>query len=109
MDAGADGDGGAFRLAQPLSARTQTTPATCCLSRRAITPHYVFIDDALKVGRNGVALQSYGLLAIDIHRCHRRLAASRQADADIGLLGLLSPGPLTTQPITATFNSSTPG
>src|ERR1043165_6279368 len=47
---------------------------------------HVAIDDRLEFLGDALAFQGHGLLAVDVHRRDRRLARSRQADADVGVL-----------------------
>ena len=68
---------------------------------------HVILYDSLKLLRNRIAFQSNRFLAIHKYRCDRHFSGAGQADADISQLD--SPGPFTTQPITATLMDSTPG
>src|SRR4029077_13053752 len=47
---------------------------------------HVAVDDHLELLGDALALECYGLLAVDVHRGNRQLAGTRQADADVGVL-----------------------
>ena len=68
---------------------------------------YVVVQDALEVGDDGVAFEGDGKFAIDVDGCLGFFEGSGQ---EMPMLACLdSPGPLTMQPMTASFISSTPG
>src|SRR4051812_46598842 len=48
----------------------------------------VVLDDRLELLGDALTLERHGLAAVDIDRCDRHLVRSRQADADVGVLGL---------------------
>src|SRR4030095_5075693 len=62
---------------------------------RVLALHVLF-DELLNLFRDMLALERHGLLAIDIHRGHRPLASTRQADANVGMLTLAWAGDDTT-------------
>src|SRR5215212_2104494 len=85
---------GRYSWSKPLSRAGLTFCTSNGLDRDALLAvvlSYVSFDDRLEVLRDALALQRHGLAAVDVHRRHRHLAGSGQADADVGVLRFAGP------------------
>src|SRR4029077_8642334 len=81
---------GRYSWSKPRSSAGFTFCTSDGLDRDALLAVFVSdvrFDDRLELLGDALALEGHGLGAVDVHRRHRHLAAARQADTDVRMLG----------------------